>query len=115
MPLRHRCRRGQHHCIDRSRSTSVEQPVCAEEPPTTPGVAARGVLRDGLRLLEQPEPAEVARPEALREAASIGASALDWGELKGFNCIEDLQTYLNDWSKKVIAARWRIKQVVARK
>jgi hypothetical protein len=54
--------------------------------------------------VEQLEPAEVARPEALREASGIDVSALDRGELKGFNCIRDLQTYLNDRSKKVIAS-----------
>jgi antitoxin ParD1/3/4 len=64
---------------------------------------ASEVLRDGPRLVEQRETEEAAKLEALREAARIGASALDRGEWKEFESIEDLQTYLNDLSDKVIS------------
>jgi antitoxin ParD1/3/4 len=65
---------------------------------------ASEVLRDGLRLVEQRETEEAAKLEALREAARIGASALDRGEWKEFDSIADLQTYLNDLSDKVISS-----------
>lgn len=64
---------------------------------------ASEVLRDGLRLVEQRETEEAAKLDALREAARIGASALDRGEGREFECIEDLQTYLNNLSDKVIS------------
>ena len=61
------------------------------------------VLRDGLRLVEQREAEDAARLEVLPEAAGVGAAALDRGEFKEFENIEDLQTYLNDLSEKVIS------------
>ncbi|HMA74239.1 MAG TPA: type II toxin-antitoxin system ParD family antitoxin [Xanthobacteraceae bacterium] len=65
---------------------------------------ASEVLREGLRLVEQREAEDAAKLEVLREAARIGTAALDRGEFKEFEHIEDLQTYLNDLSEKVIAA-----------
>ena len=52
---------------------------------------ASKVLRDGLRLVEQREAGETAKLEVLREAARIGVAALDRGEFKEFETIEDLQ------------------------
>jgi antitoxin ParD1/3/4 len=60
------------------------------------------VLRDGLRLLEQREAEDASKLKALRAAARIGAAALDRGEFKEFEDMEDLQAYLNDLSEKVI-------------
>jgi antitoxin ParD1/3/4 len=64
---------------------------------------ASEVLRDGLRLVEQREGEDAAKLEALREAARVGIAALDRGEFKEFNDIEELETYLNDLSEKVIS------------
>ena len=49
---------------------------------------------------------EQVRPRSwrvLREAARVGVAALDRGEFKEFEHIEDLQAYLNDLSEKVIS------------
>jgi len=62
------------------------------------------VLGDGLRLMEQREVENAAKLKILREAASVGAAALDRGEFKEFENIKDLQTYLNDLSEKVISS-----------
>jgi antitoxin ParD1/3/4 len=64
---------------------------------------ASEVLRDGLRLVEQREAEDAAKLEVLREAAGVGAAALDRGDFKEFENIEALQTYLNDLSEKVIS------------
>jgi antitoxin ParD1/3/4 len=44
-----------------------------------------------------------AKLEVLREAARTGVAALDLGEFKEFENIEDLQSYLNGLSEKVIS------------
>lgn len=64
---------------------------------------ASEVLRDGLRLVEQREAEDTGRLKALRAAARVGAGALDRGEFKEFADIEELQTYLNGLSEKVIS------------
>ena len=64
---------------------------------------ASEVLRDGLRLVERREAEDAAKLEALREAAGLGAAALDRGDFKEFENIEDLQTYLNKLSEMVIS------------
>jgi antitoxin ParD1/3/4 len=64
---------------------------------------ASEVLRDGLRLVEQHEAEDAAKLEVLREAARVGLAALDRGASKEFESIEELQTYLNDLSEKVIS------------
>jgi antitoxin ParD1/3/4 len=64
---------------------------------------ASEVLRDGLRLVEQREAEDAAKLKVLREAARAGVAALDRGEFKEFENIEDLQVYLNDLSEKVIS------------
>jgi len=64
---------------------------------------ASEVLRDGLRLVEQREAEEAAKLEVLRQAARVGTAALDRREFKEFESIQDLQTYLNDLSEKVIS------------
>jgi antitoxin ParD1/3/4 len=64
---------------------------------------ASEVLRDGLRLVEQRAAEDAAKLEALREAARIGVAALDRGEFREFENIEDLQAYLNDLSERVIS------------
>jgi antitoxin ParD1/3/4 len=64
---------------------------------------ASEVLREGLRLVEQREAEAASKLEALREAARIGAEALDRGEFKHFESFEDLEAYLNDLAEKVIS------------
>jgi antitoxin ParD1/3/4 len=64
---------------------------------------ASEVLRDGLRLVEQRAAEDAAKLKVLREAARAGIAALDRGEFKEFENIEDLQAYLNDLSEKVIS------------
>lgn len=64
---------------------------------------ASEVLRDGLRLVEQREAEDASKLKALRAAARVGVAAIDRGEFKEFRNTEDLQTYLNELSEKVIA------------
>jgi len=64
---------------------------------------ASEVLRDGLRLVEQREAEESAKLEVLRQAAQIGVAALDRGEFREFESINQLRAYLNDLSDKVIS------------
>jgi antitoxin ParD1/3/4 len=64
---------------------------------------ASEVLREGLRLVEQREAEDAAKLEVLREAARVGFDALDRGEFKEFDTVDDLQAYLNDLSEKVIS------------
>jgi antitoxin ParD1/3/4 len=65
---------------------------------------ASEVLRDGLRLVERREAEDTAKLAALREAAGLGATALDRGDFKEFENGEDLQTYLNKLSEAVISS-----------
>jgi antitoxin ParD1/3/4 len=64
---------------------------------------ASEVLREGLRLVEQREAEDAAKLEVLREAAKVGFGALDRGEFREFDSIDDLKAYLNDLSDKVIS------------
>jgi antitoxin ParD1/3/4 len=64
---------------------------------------ASEVLREGLRLVEQREAEDASKLKALRAAARAGVRALDRGDFKEFGNIEELQTYLNDPSDKVIS------------
>jgi antitoxin ParD1/3/4 len=63
---------------------------------------ASEVLRDGLRLVEQREAEESAKLKVLQEAARVGFAASDRGAFKEFENIEELQSYLNGLSEKVI-------------
>jgi antitoxin ParD1/3/4 len=64
---------------------------------------ASEVLREGLRLLEQREAEDAAKLKVLRKAAGAGFGALDRGEFKEFDGIDDLQAYLNAVSEKIIS------------
>jgi antitoxin ParD1/3/4 len=64
---------------------------------------ASEILREGLRLVEQRAAEDAAKLEVLREAAGVGFGALDRGEFKEFDSIDDLQAYLNGFSEKVIS------------
>jgi len=64
---------------------------------------ASEVLRDGLRLVEQREAEDATKLKALRSAARLGVGALERGEFKEFEDMDELQTYLNDLSEKVIS------------
>jgi len=65
---------------------------------------ASEVLRDGLRLVEQREVEEAAKLEVLREAARVGVAALDRGDFKEFETIEELQSYLNNLFERIISS-----------
>ncbi len=64
---------------------------------------ASEVLRDGLRLVEQRAAEDASKLKALRAAARVGIAALDRGEFKEFETVEDLHAYLNDLSEKIIS------------
>jgi antitoxin ParD1/3/4 len=64
---------------------------------------ASEVLRDGLRLVEQRAAEDTARLKVLRDAARVGVAALERGEFREFESIEDLQAYLNNLSERVIS------------
>ena len=64
---------------------------------------ASEVLREGLRLVEQREAEDAAKLKALRKAAGMGFGALDRGEFREFDSIDDLQAYLNAVSDKIIS------------
>jgi antitoxin ParD1/3/4 len=64
---------------------------------------ASEVLRDGLRMVEQREAEDATKLKALRDAARVGTAALDRGRFREFDDIDDLQSYLNDLSEKVIS------------
>jgi antitoxin ParD1/3/4 len=64
---------------------------------------ASEVLREGLRLMEQREAEEAAKLQALREAARLGFDALDRGEFKEFDDIEELTAHLNRLSDKLVS------------
>jgi len=57
----------------------------------------------GLRLVEQREAEDAGKLKALREAARVGAAALERGEFEEFESIEGLQAYLNDPSETTIS------------
>lgn len=62
---------------------------------------ASEVLCEGLRLVEQREVAGGTKSELFR-TSTTGFNAMDRGEFKGFDSIDDLQAYLKDLSEKVI-------------
>jgi len=64
---------------------------------------ASEVVREGLRLVEQREAEEAEKLQALRDAVRIGVEAMDRGEFKEFESIEDLRAYLHALSEKVIS------------
>jgi antitoxin ParD1/3/4 len=64
---------------------------------------ASEVLRDGLRLVEQREAEDATKVKALQSAAQLGVAALERGEFKEFEDMDQLRTYLNDLSEKVIS------------
>lgn len=64
---------------------------------------ASEVLRDGLRLVEQREAEDAGKLKALREAIRTGVAALDRGEFKEFENMEDLEDYLNSLADRVIS------------
>ena len=64
---------------------------------------ASEVLREGLRLVEQREAEDAAKLAVLRKAVRSGFRALDRGEYKEFERMDDLETFLNNISEKVIS------------
>jgi antitoxin ParD1/3/4 len=64
---------------------------------------ASEVLREGLRLVEQHAAEDATKLKALRAAARAGVDALDRGQFKECESIDDLHAYLDDLAAKVIA------------
>jgi antitoxin ParD1/3/4 len=64
---------------------------------------ASEVLREGLRLVQQREAADAAKLKALRSAARVGLDALERGDFKEFDSIEELESYLNSVAEKVVS------------
>jgi antitoxin ParD1/3/4 len=64
---------------------------------------ASEILDEGLRLVQQREAEDAAKVEALREAAGVGFGALDRGELRDLESIDDLQAHVNGVSEAVIS------------
>jgi antitoxin ParD1/3/4 len=54
-------------------------------------------------VLTEYQEKDAAKLEALREATGVGFGALDRGEFKEFDDIDDLHAYLSDLSEKVIS------------
>ena len=53
-------------------------------------------------LVEQRKAEDAAKLKVLRKAAGAGFRALDRGEFKEFDSIDDLQSYLNAVSEKIV-------------
>ena len=66
---------------------------------------ASEVLREGLRLLEQREAEDVARLQALRDAAAVGLAALDRGAFTEFDEPDDLIAHLHEPTERAIRGR----------
>jgi antitoxin ParD1/3/4 len=64
---------------------------------------ASEVLREGLRLVEQREAEDVAKLQALHEAAQVGFAAFERGEFREFARGADLEGYLDDLAEKVLS------------
>lgn len=65
---------------------------------------ASDVVREGLRLVEERESNDAAKLDALRQAIDAGIDAVDRGDYKQFDSIEELERYLRGLSDRVIAA-----------
>lgn len=68
---------------------------------------ASEVMREGLRLVENREVEEAMKLEALREAARLGAGALDRGEFKEFSDASALVAHLGKIADDVLKAPQR--------
>lgn len=64
---------------------------------------ASEAVRDALRALQQRRREDELRLKALRAQIKAGVDALDRGDFKEFGSVQELQTYLNDLSEKVIS------------
>ena len=64
---------------------------------------ASEVLREGLRLIEQREAEEMAKLQALREAAKIGMADFEQGRFRSFDDPKVLNRHLKDMAAKAIA------------
>ncbi|MCG6203254.1 type II toxin-antitoxin system ParD family antitoxin [Rhodopseudomonas sp. HC1] len=65
---------------------------------------ASEVLGEGLRLVERREAEDADKLQALQAAARAGVSALDRGEFKDFDTVENLENYLNGLSDEIVAS-----------
>ncbi len=65
---------------------------------------ASEILREGLRLVEQREAEDRTKLKILRKAARAGFLALDRGEFKEFDSVDDLQAYLHEVARRAAQA-----------
>lgn len=64
---------------------------------------ASEIVREGLRLLEQRQQEDQAKIEWLRAAAKEGFDAIDRGDCTVLNSSEEIEQFLNDIHKEVVA------------
>jgi antitoxin ParD1/3/4 len=68
---------------------------------------ASEVLREGLRLVETREAEEAAKLRALRDAADAGIAAIERGDYREFDRIDDLVAHLDRVAEQAIRAARR--------
>ena len=66
---------------------------------------ASEVLRDSLRLIETRHAQDVARLEALRDAARLGVADIDAGRFRSFDSAPALERHLARLAEPVIAGK----------
>lgn len=65
---------------------------------------ASEVLREGLRLVETREAEEAAKLAALRAAADAGIAAIERGDYREFDSMDDLAAHLDKVAREAIEA-----------
>jgi antitoxin ParD1/3/4 len=68
---------------------------------------ASEVLREGLRLIETREAEDAAKLQALRAAADAGIAAIERGEYRAFDSMDDLVAHLDTVAQEAIEAARR--------
>jgi antitoxin ParD1/3/4 len=68
---------------------------------------ASEVLREGLRLVEARAAEEEAKLQALRAAADAGIAAIERGDYRAFDSMDDLAAHLDKVAKEAIEAARR--------
>src|SRR5215470_5210179 len=68
---------------------------------------ASEVLREGLRLVETREAEQAAKLRALRAAADAGVAAIESGDYRAFDSMDDLAAHLDKVAQEAIEAARR--------
>jgi antitoxin ParD1/3/4 len=63
---------------------------------------ASEVLREGLRLVEQRAAEDVIKLRALREAARVGAAAIEGGDVRSFDSFDALEQHLDEVTEAAV-------------